>query len=44
MILPKIALGVWILVDLGGNRATISKSGTQTRGLSPLFLKPFVYW
>ncbi len=32
------------LVDLGGNRATISKSGTQTRGLSPLFLKPFVYW
>ncbi len=26
------------LVDFGGNRSTMSKSGTQTRGLSPLFI------
>ncbi len=26
------------LVDFGGNKSTMSKSGTQTRGLSPLFI------
>ncbi len=26
------------LVDLGGNRSTMSKSETRTRGLSPLFI------